>query len=177
MERTGSKDTMFCSLVRRVTAPLRTVSQQVAHYHVVSKTTRVISVYEPLSTSTKKKSAMDVFHEKQLAKLDATGWRTDLLKSIRPGDVVRVMYTSRAITPFVGQVLAVSKKHTDTNLTLRNMVSKVGVELKVKLFSPLVSRIDVVRKPHAYKKRNRQYYIRGNRLDVTDLEASLRKRS
>jgi ribosomal protein L19 len=134
----------------------------------------VINVYEPLTTT--KKKVMDVFHQKQLAKLDPTGWRSELLKNIRTGDVVRVMYTSRAIPPFVGQVLALSKSQLDTNITLRNQVSKVGVEIKVKLFSPLVSRIDVVRKPHAYKKRNRQYYIRGNRLDVGDLEASLRKR-
>ncbi|CEP22789.1 IMG1 [Cyberlindnera jadinii] len=150
--------------------------QGVRGYHVPSKSTRVIKVYEPLLKEKKKTNAMEKFYETQRARLDPTGWRSSLLKSVRPGDVVRVMYTSRAIPPFVGQVIAMSKKQLDTNITLRNQVSKVGVEVKVKLYSPLVSRIDVIRKPHAYKKRNRQYYIRGNRLDVGDLEASLRKR-
>lgn len=166
---------MFSSFARFVRRSAPAMQQQVAHYHVPTKSTRVLNVYQPLVTE-KKKLAMDVFREKQVAKLDPTGWRSTLLKAVRSGDVVRVMYSSRAIPPFVGQVIAISKSHTDTNFTLRNQVSKVGVEMKVKLYSPLVSRIDVVRKPHAYKKRNRQYYIRGNRLDVGDLEASLRKR-
>ncbi|KAH3679082.1 hypothetical protein WICMUC_001278 [Wickerhamomyces mucosus] len=124
------------------------------------------------------------FTEKQLEKLDPTFWRRDLIKPsernggsiLRPGDIVRVMYNTRNIPTFTGQIIKISKKNLDSNLLLRNLINKVGVELNVKLFNPLISRIDLVRKPNKYKLRNRQYYIRGNRLDVGDLDASLRKK-
>lgn len=127
---------------------------------------------------------MNIYKSDQYAKLDPTFWRRDLIQPsernnntvLRAGDIVRVMYNTRSVPSFTGQIVKISKKGLDANFLLRNLVSKVGVEMQVKLFNPLISRIDVVRRPAEYKKRNRQYYIRGNRLDVGDLEASLRKR-
>ncbi|CDR40396.1 CYFA0S05e00320g1_1 [Cyberlindnera fabianii] len=155
--------------------------QQSANYIVPSKQSRTINVFEPLRAQSKT-SVLDHFKSTQKKRLDPTSWRENLISPsspdrIRTGDVLRVMYTSRSIPPFVGQVIAVSKKGLDASITLRNNISKIGVEVKVKVYSPLIQRVDVVRRPHQYKKRNRQYYIRETRLDVGDLEASLRRRS
>ncbi|KAH3682597.1 hypothetical protein WICPIJ_006436 [Wickerhamomyces pijperi] len=161
---------------------LLTPLQSLRSYIVPSKAKKIIDVYNPLNYG--RKDVMQTYKDSQYTKLDPTFWRRDLIKPsernngtvLRSGDIVRVMYNTRTIPAFTGQIIKISKKGLDSNLLLRNLISKVGVELHVKLFNPLISRIDVVRRPNQYKPRNRQYYIRGNRLDVGDLDASLRKR-
>jgi ribosomal protein L19 len=116
---------------------------------------------------------------KEIEKLDPEGWRRKLISKenserVRTGDVVRVIYTTRTIPTFIGQVIAKNQTGLAASLVLRNQVNKIGVELKVKLFSPLISRIDIIRRPRKYRPRNKQYYIRDTKLDVGDLETSLR---
>ena len=55
-------------------------------------------------------------------------------------------------------------------------MAKTMVEMRIPIFSPLIERIDVLRKSDGKRKRNKHYYIRNTRLDVGDLEAGLKKR-
>lgn len=121
-----------------------------------------------------------MYLDQQYAKLDPEGWRRKLITAnsetrLLPGDVVRIVYTTRQIPQFLGQIIGINKGGVDASLLLRNNITKIGVEMRVKIFSPLIQRIDVVKKPFKRRLRNKHYYIRGNRLDVGDLEADLKK--
>lgn len=117
-------------------------------------------------------------------KLDPNGWRRKIISksknSLNAGDVVRVVYDAEKCSydNFVGYVLSVDRKRLiqDASVLLRNQIAKTSVEVRVPIFSPLVERIDVLRKSDSRRKRNKHYYIRGTKLDVGDLEAGLRKK-
>lgn len=93
---------------------------------------------------------------------------------------MRVVYDSKKCSNdnFVGYVISVDRKKydQDASLLLRNQIAKTYVELRVPVFSPLVERIDLLRKNNGKRKRNKHYYIRGTKLDVPDLEAGMRKK-
>lgn len=142
-----------------------------------NKLEKPINVYSPLTYE--KKNVLKIYQTREIEKLDPEGWRHKLIaednsERVRTGDIVRVMYTTRTIPTFIGQVIAKKQTGLAASLVLRNQINKVGVELNVKLFSPLISRIDIIRRPRKYRARNKQYYIRGTKLDVGDLESSLR---
>lgn len=155
------------------------------NYQVVSTVRKVIPVYPPVE-KIQKANIVQTLAKKDLdTKLDPSGWRRKLVgkspkDSISAGDVVRVVYDSKKCSydNFVGYVLAVNRKNLiqDASLQLRNQISKTAVEATIPIFSPLIERIDILRKADSRRKRNRHYYIRGTKLDVGDLEASLRKK-
>lgn len=154
-------------------------------YQIASTTRKVIPVY-PTVEETKKRNLVETLAKQDLdAKLDPTGWRRKLVgksakESLSAGDVVRVVYDSKKCSydNFVGYVLAVNRKNLvqDATLLLRNQISRTAVEALIPVFSPLIERIDVLRRADGRRKRNKHYYIRNTRLDVGDLEASLRKK-
>lgn len=120
-----------------------------------------------------------------MKKLDPEGWKRQLIsknahQSLRAGDVVRVVYdrSKCSYDSFIGYVLSVNHKELiqDSSLLLRNQISKTPVEMRVPVFSPLIERIDLLKKTDGKRQRNRHYYIRGTKLDVGDLDAGLRKR-
>lgn len=76
----------------------------------------------------------------------------------------------------MGYVLAIDRNGPDSTILLRNKVTKIGVEMRISLFNPIIERIDIVKRPAKYNGRNRHYYIRDTRLDVDDLEALAKKR-
>lgn len=140
---------------------------------------KVLPVYHPLKKKAPKK-VNELYLDQQYAKLDPEGWRRALITQgsptrLLPGDVVRIVYKTRQMAPFMGQIIGISKGGVSASLLLRNNITKLGVELRVKIFSPLIQRVDVVKKPFKRRLRNKHYYIRGTRLDVGDLEADLKK--
>ncbi|QLL31070.1 hypothetical protein HG536_0A08870 [Torulaspora globosa] len=154
-------------------------------YQIASTTRKTIPVYPPVEKA-KKPNVVETLAKQDIeTKLDPTGWRRELISkstknSLSAGDVVRVVYDSKKCSydNFVGYVLAVNRKNLaqDASLLLRNQISKTAVEALIPVFSPLIERIDVLRRADSRRKRNRHYYIRNTKLDVGDLEASLRKK-
>ncbi|KAH3903572.1 mitochondrial 54S ribosomal protein bL19m SCDLUD_001214 [Saccharomycodes ludwigii] len=127
------------------------------------------------------------FVAKDLERLDPTRWRRDIISRTSPnrlmtGDIVRVVYNKKDSKndDFMGYILGINRSGLTpqgSSILLRNHISKTSVELRVPVFSPLIERIDLIKRPSENKrKRNKHYYIRGTKLDVGDLEANLRKK-
>lgn len=164
-------------------------------YQVPTTAKKIIPVYPPAEVTKDRKTILQTLSVKDVnEKLDTSEWRRKLLgkttsctstTTVQSGDIVRVLYDKSKCDndAFIGYVLSVDKKELvqDASLLLRNQISKTFVELRVPIFSPLVERIDILKKGNSNlnskkRQRNKHYYIRGTRLDVSDLESMLRKR-
>lgn len=86
------------------------------------------------------------------------------ISSVRPGDTVRVYQkikegVKERIQAFEGQVLA--RKHgseAGATITVRKEVSGIGVERIFPLHSPIIDKVEVVRK--GKPRRAKLYYLR-----------------
>jgi ribosomal protein L19 len=58
----------------------------------------------------------------------------------------------------------------DTSFLLRNELTRVGVEMAVKVFSPNVESVEVVQRTEKRKRRARLYYMRKPRHDMGSVE-------
>lgn len=156
-------------------------------YQLPSTSRKVISIYPKLEPKQKRPTLLKKLSEIELSnKLDTANERRKLVAkgskdSIKAGDILRIVYDQSKCSydNFVGYVLSIDRKELveDTSILLRNQVSKTMVEMRIPLFSPLIERIDVLRKSDGKRKRNKHYYIRDTRLDVRDLEAGLKKKN
>ncbi|KAI8810512.1 hypothetical protein BJ742DRAFT_800617 [Cladochytrium replicatum] len=91
----------------------------------------------------------------------ATLFRSDSPDAIVPGTVVAVEVVSSRSRPqpslFAGLVVAVRRKGIMTHMILRNYLAGTGVELVVPVFSPLVTKIVVLKRmTEAQKLKLRQ---------------------
>lgn len=157
-------------------------------YQIQSTTRKIIPVYPPAEKQDSLKNTpllQKISKEELDTTLDPTGWRRRLIdkhsgESLRAGDVVRVIYDKKKcnLDNFIGYILSVNRKELvqDASLLLRNQVSKVMVEVRVPLFSPLIQRIDILKRSDGSRRRNKHYYIRGTRLDVGNLDSLVKKR-
>lgn len=171
------------SLVSRLAPSLMRFSRA---YQLPSSSSKVISIYPVLEQKEKRANILKKLSQEQLdSKLDANNERRKLLAKghkdcLKAGDIIRVVYDQSKCNydTFVGYVLSVDRKELieDASVLLRNQVAKTMVEMRIPIFSPLIERIDVLRKSDGKRKRNKHYYIRNTRLDVGDLEAGLKKR-
>lgn len=102
--------------------------------------------------------------ESQLGQLDPTGERKALFdyrrnaRSVKPGDILRVTFKNG--DPFSGVCLSIKLCGIDTSFLLRNELTKVGVEMSVKVFSPNVESVEIVQRTEKRKRRARLYYMR-----------------
>ena len=115
----------------------------------------------------------------QLATLDPTGMRTRLFaasndKRVGPGDILLVRFKNG--DPFSGVVLAIRQRHQpiDTAVLLRNQLTRVSVEMWVKVYSPNVAGIEIVQRKATRAKRAKLYYMRQPRHDVGSVENIVR---
>ncbi|KAH8702240.1 putative mitochondrial ribosomal protein [Talaromyces proteolyticus] len=110
----------------------------------------------------------------QLAVLDPTGDRMALFdyrrsaRSVKPGDIIRVTFKSG--DPFSGVVLAIRSRGVDTSVLLRNQLTRVGVEMSIKVFSPNVEGVEIVQRTEKRKRRARLYYMRQPKHDMGSVE-------
>lgn len=101
---------------------------------------------------------------RQMAMLDPTGERKALFdyrrsaRSVKPGDIVRVTFKSG--DPFSGVCLAIRLRGVDTSFLLRNQLTRVGVEMWIKAYSPNVEGVEIVQRTEKRKRRARLYYMR-----------------
>jgi large subunit ribosomal protein L19 len=118
-------------------------------------------VQPPPSSANKCKNALMTMSAKTIAQLDPTGARTRLFSldntdGVQVRDVVLVR--QRDGDPFAGVVMRIKRCQQDTSVWLRNTITGVGVEMEFKIYSPLVTGIEVVqRRPKAPKQRVLMY--------------------
>ena len=62
--------------------------------------------------------------------------------------------------PFAGVCLNIRRRGIDTAILLRNQLTRVGVEMWFKIFSPNVEGIELVKRREKRARRARLYYMR-----------------
>ncbi|KAE8374237.1 heterokaryon incompatibility protein-domain-containing protein [Aspergillus bertholletiae] len=118
----------------------------------------------PPSSRTVCKDPVAAVTEAQLATLDPTGERKALFdyrrnpRSVKVGDILRVTFKNG--DPFSGVCLSIRLRGVDTTFLLRNELTRVGVEMWVKVFSPNVESVEIVQRTEKRKRRARLYYMR-----------------
>lgn len=132
-------------------------------------------VYEPLPQLRNGKNLMEYMKEAQYQKFDKNGAKRKALslsnpERVRADDIVTIVYKNQK--PVTGQVLMVKRNGLNSTILLRNKITGLGVEMNIPIYHPNILRVDVVRRPIAYKPRNRHYYIRNSRLDVGEITGS-----
>lgn len=78
--------------------------------------------------------------------------------SIRPGDILQVR--RRNGDPFSGVLLNIRRRGIDTGFLLRDQLTRVGVEMWFKLYSPAIEDIDLVQRKAKKARRAKLYYMR-----------------
>lgn len=99
----------------------------------------------------------------QLTVLDPNGARTKLfdrhnIEGARVGDILLVRTAGG--DPVSGVCLNIRRRGVDTSILLRNNVTRVGVEMWFKVYSPNVEGIEVVQRRAKRARRARLYYMR-----------------
>lgn len=74
------------------------------------------------------------------------------------GDILLVRL--RNGDPFAGVCLTIRRRGVDTGILLRNQLTRVGVEMWFKIYSPNVEGIEVVQRRVKRARRARLYYMR-----------------
>ena len=77
---------------------------------------------------------------------------------MKPGDILRVTFKNG--DPFSGVCLSIRLRGVDTAFLWRNELTRVGVEMWVKVFSPDVQSVEIVQRSEKRKRRARLYYMR-----------------
>ncbi|KAJ2540124.1 hypothetical protein EV175_006268 [Coemansia sp. RSA 1933] len=120
----------------------------------------------------KKPNMMKVIERESVARADVDGRSKLFIRRSKPkdrmcaGDVVCVetrggMGESAGTSGFTGVCIAIYRRGIDTSFILRNVVQKVGVEIRFMAYSPLVKRISVLQKGVGYR-RAKLFYLREN---------------
>ena len=133
------------------------------------------AVYGPPPTVRKAHpSPLATYHAQQIRRLDPTGARTALFSkrnrdAAKPGDVLQVT-TSRGGEPFAGACLSIRRAGVDTAILLRNHLTKLGVEMWFKVFSPSVQGIEVIWRRPKRARRARLTYMRRPKHDMGNVD-------
>lgn len=109
----------------------------------------------------------------QIALLDPTGARRQLFDpenrdGAKVGDIL--LTTFKTGEPFAGVILSIKKRGVDSSVLLRNQLTRVGTEMQVKIFSPLVQSMEIAQKTPKRKRRARLYYMRKPKHDMGSVE-------
>ncbi|KAI0816417.1 translation protein SH3-like domain-containing protein [Xylaria sp. FL0064] len=113
------------------------------------------------------------YHAQQIRRLDPKGLRTQLFSkknrdSAKPGDVLQV--TTKRGEPFAGVCLSIRRAGVDTAILLRNHLTKVGVEMWYKVYSPNVLGIEIVWRRPKRARRARLTYMRQPKHDMGNVD-------
>lgn len=102
--------------------------------------------------------------ESQMTVLDPKGERKALFdyrrspRSVKPGDILRVIFKNG--DAFNGVCLSIKLRGIDTSFLLRNELTRVPVEMSIKVFSPNVKSVEIVQRAERKIRRARLYYMR-----------------
>lgn len=105
--------------------------------------------------------------------MDPASTRTRLFARTNPeaakvGDILLVR--QRNGDPFAGVCLNIRRMGVDTAILLRNQLTRVGVEMWFKIYSPNVEGIEVVERRVKRARRARLYYMRKEEHDRGSVE-------
>ena len=112
-------------------------------------------------------------HIEQIALLDPTGVRTKLFakdnpEAARVGDILLVRLKTG--DPFAGVCINIRRRGVDTGILLRNQLTRVGVEMWYKIYSPNVEGIEVVQRKARRARRARLTYMRKPKHDMGSVQ-------
>ncbi|KAF4634302.1 hypothetical protein G7Y89_g3806 [Cudoniella acicularis] len=109
----------------------------------------------------------------QIALLDPTGARTNLFSKSNPeaahvGDILLVRLKTG--DPFAGVCINIRRRGVDSGILLRNELTRVGVEMWFKIYSPNVEGIEVVQRREKRARRARLTYLRKPKHDMGSVQ-------
>ncbi|KAF2096039.1 hypothetical protein NA57DRAFT_15347, partial [Rhizodiscina lignyota] len=124
------------------------------------------------------KEPLKVVDAAQIALLDPSGARTRLFSKTNPdaakvGDILLVRQKSGE--PFAGVCINIRRRGVETGILLRGQLTRVGVEMWFKVYSPNVEAIEVVQRRRKRARRARLYYMRTPKHDPGNLEGVVRQ--
>ncbi|KAH8154268.1 uncharacterized protein LAJ45_02036 [Morchella importuna] len=127
---------------------------------------RRIKIHPPIKGPPK--SPLQALTTQALQTLDPNGTRQKMFSrhnkdSIRPGDIVQVR--RRNGDPFSGVLLNIRRRGVDSAFLLRDHLTRVGVEMWFKLYSPAIEDIDLVQRKAKRARRAKLYYMRQPKHD------------
>ena len=135
-----------------------------------------IPVYPPVPSRREAcPEPLKTFTASQLAVLDPSGGRTRLFAKDNPdaahsGDVMLVRFRGGGGQPVSGVILSIRRRGVDTAILLRNHITRVGVEAWIKVYSPLVTSMEIVERAAKRPRRERLYYMRQPKHDRGSVE-------
>ncbi|THZ93554.1 hypothetical protein D6C82_08802 [Aureobasidium pullulans] len=114
----------------------------------------------------------------QISTLDPTGARTRLfsrenIDRAKPGDILLVRLKNG--DQYAGVCLNIRRQGIDSAILLRNNLTRVGVEMWYKIYSPNVEGIEVVQRKEKRARRARLYYMRQPRHDIGSVDNIVRQ--
>lgn len=135
---------------------------------------REIIIYDPPPSraQTCKDPVLEV-GKSQMALLDPTGARKRLFdpenrEGAKVGDIL--LTTFKSGEPFSGVIMSIKQRGVDTSVLLRNHLTRIGMEMQIKIFSPLVQSMEVAQKTVKRKRRARLYYLRKPKHDIGSVD-------
>jgi large subunit ribosomal protein L19 len=135
---------------------------------------REILIHEPPPSRAQTcKDPVSEVGSSQMALLDPTGARRRLFdhenrEGAKVGDIL--LTTFKSGEPFSGVIMSIKQRGVDTSVLLRNHLSRIGTEMQVKIFSPLVQSMEVAQKTAKRKRRARLYYLRKPKHDMGSVQ-------
>jgi large subunit ribosomal protein L19 len=133
-----------------------------------------IKVYAPPpSRAALFKEPLKALTTDQISLLDPTGARTALFSKTNPeaakvGDILLVRLKNG--DPFAGVCINIRRRGVDTGILLRNQLTRVGVEMWYKIYSPNVEGIEVVQRKEKRARRARLTYMRKPKHDLGSVQ-------
>ncbi|KAI0506771.1 translation protein SH3-like domain-containing protein [Xylaria bambusicola] len=137
-------------------------------------TRSAFAIYPRVPSSRKLVPApLESYHAQQIRRLDPKGLRTQLFSkhnrdSVKPGDVLQV--TTKRGEPFAGVCLSIRRAGVDTAILLRNHLTKIGVEMWYKIYSPNILGIEIVWRRPKRARRARLTYMRQPKHDMGNVD-------
>jgi large subunit ribosomal protein L19 len=127
----------------------------------------------PPSPAQVHKDPIAEFTQQQIKLLDPTGGRTHLFNKMNPecakvGDILLVRLKNG--DPYAGVCINIRRRGVDTAILLRNELTRVGVEMWYKIYSPSVEGIEVVKRKERRARRARLTYMRKPKHDIGSVQ-------
>ncbi|KAG0000938.1 hypothetical protein BGZ65_003939 [Modicella reniformis] len=128
-----------------------------------------VSVPAQFKVNTRGQGLMQLIDKEEIKRYGADGRFNLFNKShpdcLRPGDVLVVetlnsMSADKANT-FIGVLIAMDRRGLHSSFTVRNVILKIGVEMKYMLYSPLIKSVRVMKRGEGFR-RAKLYYLRDN---------------
>ncbi|CAL3970108.1 hypothetical protein PZA11_006400 [Diplocarpon coronariae] len=119
------------------------------------------------------KEPITAFTASQVTLLDPTGARSHLFSRTNPeaakvGDILLVRLKTG--DPFAGVCINIRRRGIDSGILLRNELTRVGVEMWYKIYSPNIEGIEVVQRREKRARRARLTYMRKPKHDMGSVQ-------